>query len=256
MVAEEVAEPGTIVLVDQDFSRLEEALEKELWEVDGDDLSLYTCSDEKDGPPGAVLVTEGGGDSQAELVHRLRGGDGAQVTRLVARLILEALDAESTSIFTIGLAFDDDFEETALLAVTLRWPRENPGDLEPGVQPPPRLIQLVLNGDVAVDDVGELPAQVDIDVRLFWDEATRRATLRHRIVPVDQEPCPNAAGSAPWKETSSGFYTTNVKFDKAQVLFLRGTGASKIRLLSTSAWCAVGSDDGVAALAREGEGPA
>ncbi|CAE7618488.1 unnamed protein product [Symbiodinium microadriaticum] len=185
-----------------DFRELEEALEEGLWEVEGD--NLYFAVEAKDASSaGAVVASDGGVGSIAELVHQLNGGHGCQVTRLTMAVICKAIDIDSNGTFTIGLAFDDDFEETALLAVTIRRPRPEPRlPREPGDPPEepemPKPIALHLNGQVrvescqlrliqssmvraaigrqvAAEDVGDLPVKIEFDVQLSWDEATQPA---------------------------------------------------------------------------------
>eukprot|EP00930_Biecheleria_cincta_P001516 TRINITY_DN102657_c0_g1_i1.p1 TRINITY_DN102657_c0_g1~~TRINITY_DN102657_c0_g1_i1.p1 ORF type:complete len:242 (-),score=33.31 TRINITY_DN102657_c0_g1_i1:300-1025(-) len=228
MAVEEV--PPPLRLLDQDFSKLEESLEAGVWEVDGDSLCLYASSKDEDSThelPGAVLVTEGSVESMAELVHRIRSGEGAQVTRLSVDLVCESMDIDSNGIFTVGLAFDDDFEEAALLAVTIRRTRpETKGPREPGdpPEPPeqPKPVGVQMNGEVILEDVGELPARIFLDVELHWGKE-RRAILRHRLGKESE------GVSMP---ASTGFYTTNVTFDVAKALFMRATGAVRIRLVS------------------------
>ncbi|CAE7190420.1 unnamed protein product, partial [Symbiodinium necroappetens] len=220
-----------------DFRELEEALEEGLWEVEGD--NLYFAVEAKDASSaGAVVASDGGVGSIAELVHQLNGGHGCQVTRLTMAVICEAIDIDSNGTFTIGLAFDDDFEETALLAVTIRRPRPEPRlPREPGDPPEepemPKPIALHLNGQVAAEDVGDLPVKIEFDVQLSWDE-TRTAILRHRLVPEaaasDDTPCEVEAMEA--HTTCTGFYTTDIGFDLAKAVFLRATGTVRVRLLS------------------------
>lgn len=212
-------------------------MEEGLWEVEGD--NLYFAVEAKDASSaGAVVASDGGVGSIAELVHQLNGGHGCQVTRLTMAVICEAIDIDSNGTFTIGLAFDDDFEETALLAVTIRRPRPEPRlPREPGDPPEepemPKPIALHLNGQVAAEDVGDLPVKIEFDVQLSWDE-TRTAILRHRLVPEaaasDDTPCEVEAMEA--HTTCTGFYTTDIGFDLAKAVFLRATGTVRVRLLS------------------------
>mmetsp|Transcript_34553 Transcript_34553/g.109369 ORF Transcript_34553/g.109369 Transcript_34553/m.109369 type:complete len:280 (-) Transcript_34553:44-883(-) len=260
---------GTLLL-EQNFANLEEAMEAELWEVDGDDLQLYACEPggpSEDGPPGAVLVTEGKSDGWAELVHSLAGGAGARVCRLTSSFICESLDNDSAGSFTVGLAFNEDLEESSLLALTLRRTRENPGEDESGLVRP---IELHVNGALAVADVLPLPVRADLEVELCWDAMApggRRVRLLHRLsqvalsggasgstsdgvaalaeevaavaAPVTEvvAAAAGAAGAAATAEdgrpgeTIVDFYTTGDKFDKATALYFRSTGKVKVRLL-------------------------
>ncbi|CAE7781561.1 unnamed protein product [Symbiodinium pilosum] len=219
----------------QDFAELEDALGEGVWEVEGDNLYFEA----KDASSGAVVASEGGVGSIAELVHQLNKGLGCQATNLTMALICEAIDVDSDGTFTVGLAFDEDFEETALLAVTLRRPRPEPKlPREPGDPPEdpemPRPIVLQVNGQVACEDVGELPVKIELDVQLCWDEK-RTAVLRHRLLPVDRsEMTIDSIDSLDIeaKATSTGFYTTDANFDVAKAVFLRATGTVQIRLLS------------------------
>lgn len=228
--------PQSIVLLEQNFAKLEEAIEGGVWEIDGDDLSLYACDGASDdGPAGAVFVAEGDCGAQAELVHALCNGEGARVTHLTAKLICESLDADSAGCFTVGLAFDDDFEEAALLAVTLRRLRSDP-DEEESINETTKPVALLLNGNVATDDIGQLPVHVELDVALHWDEGARRIVLHHHVCPatlgVTGSPDTVVDTSTnPSRQFSTGFYTTGVKFDSAKALCLRATGTVKIRLL-------------------------
>eukprot|EP00931_Biecheleriopsis_adriatica_P099457 TRINITY_DN73997_c0_g1_i1.p1 TRINITY_DN73997_c0_g1~~TRINITY_DN73997_c0_g1_i1.p1 ORF type:complete len:245 (+),score=60.93 TRINITY_DN73997_c0_g1_i1:38-772(+) len=227
------------VLFEQDFAKLEQSLEAGEWEVDGDDLCLLSTGDSEatadDGLPGAVVVTEGGVEALAELAHRIRGDQGAQVTRLALELVCESLHNDSNGTFTVGLAFDDDLEEAALLAVTVRRPRpESKLPREPGDPPEEpeevKPVSLQINGEVAAESLGDLPVRLQLDVRLQWgSKEERKAVLRHRLVPMQ----PGAEQHiAEVSTTSCGFYTTDVSFDVAKVLFLRATGTVRIRLLS------------------------
>mmetsp|Transcript_52043 Transcript_52043/g.122143 ORF Transcript_52043/g.122143 Transcript_52043/m.122143 type:complete len:235 (+) Transcript_52043:69-773(+) len=219
----------------QDFKELEEALEEGLWEVEGD--NLYFAVEAKDAScAGAVVASDGGVGSIAELVHQLNGGHGCQVTRLTMAVICETIDMESNGTFTIGLAFDEDFEETALLAVTIRRPRPEPRlPREPGDPPEepemPKPIALHVNGQVAAEDVGDLPVKIEFDVQLFWDE-TRTAILRHRLIPLREASEEPPLGEVEAHTTSTGFYTTDIGFDLAKAVFLRATGTVRVRLLS------------------------
>mmetsp|Transcript_52283 Transcript_52283/g.93777 ORF Transcript_52283/g.93777 Transcript_52283/m.93777 type:complete len:246 (+) Transcript_52283:103-840(+) len=230
------------VLLEQDFAKLEEAIEAGLWEVDGEGLSLYATGDgsevESDpGPPGAVIVTEGS-EGLAELVHRIRGAEGAEVSRLTAAIRCEVIDDKSA--FTVGLAFDDDLEEAALLALTLRRPRPETKMPEPGAPPFPeedtsvRPVMLQLNGKacgLAGEAVEVLGASIDLDLELHWGQKDeRKVVLHHRLLMPNAEKTELSVISE--GSTTSGFYTTDVKFNMAKVLFLRATGAVKVRLSS------------------------
>mmetsp|Transcript_64790 Transcript_64790/g.169636 ORF Transcript_64790/g.169636 Transcript_64790/m.169636 type:complete len:238 (-) Transcript_64790:19-732(-) len=227
-------------LLEQDFSLLEEALNGGVWEVDGDDLNLYTCDGDKgDGPAGAVIVSSGDSGAVTELVHRLKGGAGARVTSLVLRLLCEEIDVQSEGTFTVGLAFDEDLEESSLLSVTLRRPRHSPGEHEdtPNSKDealPPRPVGLHLNGEPVAEDLGELPCYLELEAALSW-EGERKVVLRHHTGPD------GAAGDRPPQpaEASAGFYTTGVSFETARALYLRTTGGVKVRLL----YAQCGGDD-------------
>lgn len=230
--ASELSEPQAIL--EQDFSKLEEALEREVWEADGDSLSLYVCEETDDFPPGAMIITEGGADSQAELVHWFPGSQAPRITQVTASLICEALDADSGGAFAIRLAFDEDLEETALLAVTLRRPRESAGEVVgnsevPADPPPPGSLPVGLhvNGKIAVEDVGKLPILVELTASLNWDKDARRVEVRHRSRPALQ----SSVGATDEVLTSADFYTQNSRYEGAKALSFHCIGTVKVRLL-------------------------
>ncbi|CAL1140610.1 unnamed protein product [Cladocopium goreaui] len=231
MAEKEAADASDTLVFEQDFSQLEQSLEEETWEVDDDDetLELYT-PEAKDAEPGAVMVTKGGLASVAELVHQF--GSGWKVSRLCMELVCESIDLDSNGTFTVGLAFDDDLEEAVLLACTIRRPRpETKLPREPGDPPeeaePPKPIALHVNGQVAEEDLGELPKRIELDVQLNWEEKT--TLVKHKV----RESPTSAEESA----TSTGFYTTDVAFDVAKAVFLRATGSVRVRLLSLKCSC-------------------
>lgn len=244
MVAEPADAPvaatgSCVVVLEQDFSKLDEAIANGLWEVDGDDYSLYVCEEgEGGGPAGAVLVAEGACGSQAELVHHLQGGTGARVTQLTVHLLCEDLDTESCGSFTVGLAFDEDFEEASLLALTLRRPRDDFGEKEAlEGEMPPKPAGFFANGNPIVEDIGPLPVRVELGALLHWDETPRRVALQYRISPIscsEGGETDTKIASSFSAETTIGFYTTSVKFERATALCFRGTGTVKVRLLCTS----------------------
>lgn len=221
-------------MLEQDFALLEDAIEGGVWEVDGDELNLYVSDgSDVDGPAGAVLVTEGGSGSSAEIVHRLREGQGARVVQLRMRIIAEELDVESTGMFTVCLAFDEDLEESSLMTISVRRPTLPPGEQEEA-DTPPRPVELRLNGETCRADVGSLPVLVELNAELCWDSGARSIRLRHRTSPAKLGiALPSEdAGAGNFKETSSGFYTTSVQFDRAKTICLRAMGTSKVRILS------------------------
>uniref|UniRef100_A0A7S0AA01 Uncharacterized protein n=1 Tax=Pyrodinium bahamense TaxID=73915 RepID=A0A7S0AA01_9DINO len=233
--------PG--VLLEQRFAHLEEALQRGVWEADGDDMSLYVSDGSAgEGPAGAVFVTHGTCEAEAALVHRLRDVEGARVSRLTAHLVCEELDPDSAGTFTVGLAYDDDFEEAALLALTLRRPRELPFEDElPRLGAnrrarPPRPVELHANGQVVLADVGTLPVCLELDAELHWAATPRSVVLRHCLRPVGggQTGTGVSAGgfdSGQASEVTTGFYTTSTNYDNAKALCLRATGTTRVRLL-------------------------
>eukprot|EP00933_Yihiella_yeosuensis_P061470 TRINITY_DN64279_c0_g1_i1.p1 TRINITY_DN64279_c0_g1~~TRINITY_DN64279_c0_g1_i1.p1 ORF type:complete len:275 (+),score=61.60 TRINITY_DN64279_c0_g1_i1:57-881(+) len=228
-------------LLQQDFSKLEQSLEAGLWEVDGDNLSLYVCTEKDEaageGKAGAVIVTAGDCGASAEILHLFKDGKGAQVSRLTASFICEEVDVDSDGTFTIGLAFEEDIVEASLLAVTLRRPRpESKLPREPGDPPeepdPIKPVCLQVNGQVAIEELNDLPTQVDVEISLSWgtdSSAERCIEMKHRFL----------QGSKVEEGTTEvGFYTTNVKFNNAKVLFCHATGSVKVRLVSMECFAA------------------
>eukprot|EP00435_Cladocopium_sp_Y103_P059551 s169_g21.t1 len=233
MAEKEAADAPDALVFEQDFSQLEKSLEEETWEVDDADdmLELYT-PEAKDAEPGAVMVTKGGLASVAELVHQFAGG--WKVSRLCMELVCESIDLDSNGTFTVGLAFDDDLEEAVLLACTIRRPRpETKLPREPGDPPeepePPKPIALHMNGQVAEEDLGQLPKNIELDMQLSWEErSSRTILLKHKVLE-------SAADEA--APLSTGFYTTDVAFDAAKAVFIRATGSVRVRLLSLKCSC-------------------
>jgi len=231
--------PPSQTLIEQDFACLEEALDAGVWEVDGDDLSLYVCEEgDASGPAGAVLATDGHCHESAELVHWLSGqggagdGAGARVASLTAHIVIEELDAETAGTFTVGLAYDDDFEEAAILALTLRRARRDPGH-EGGRDDLSVPVSLLLNGSEVCTDIGELPARMEFEATLRWDEGARRVELRYCVSPSSGGGVPIAADTAAAAATpdvTEGFYTPGT-YNTAKALCLRGNGTMRVRLL-------------------------
>lgn len=230
-------------LFHQAFSSLEEALQYDVWTFDSDGPELYEDSG------AAVLLAQGDSNAEATLVHELADGEGARIDRLTCDFACEGLERDSNSIFTVGLAFNEDLEEAALLAITLRRLRPDPGDPESTAPPPalPQSISLVLNGLTVVEDIGELPVRVEVDVALDWDAGARRACMRYRLSPA----APGAACHIDG-EAFAEFYTSGVRYDKATALFFRGQGSQSVRLHEVACWAAAAhgppaSDDAVEA---------
>lgn len=243
------AQPASVIVLEQRFSMLEDALNLGVWEADGDDLSLYVCEEgAQDGPAGAMFVGQGKCDAEAHLVHFLCDGKGARISELNMTLICEELDTDTNGTFTVGLAYDDDFEEATLLAITLRHPRINPGDGDASAEELSK-VQLQVNGELVNAHIGALPQVLQLDARLCWDSANRSVKVRHRVAParlggtatVDAD-----INDVPFVESSAGFYTTSVKFEDARAVCLRGTGTVRVRLVRVSC-SAVASGDGGAA---------
>jgi len=243
-------QPASVIVLEQRFSMLEDALNLGVWEVDGDDLSIYVCEEgADDGPPGAMFVAQGQFDAEASLVHPLCDGKGARVSELSMTLICEELDVDTTGTFTVGLAYDEDFEEATLLAITLRHPRVNPGDGDATMEELSK-VQLQVNGELVNDHVGALPLVLQLDARLCWDSANRSVKVRHRVAPAQlgggAATVDMSLNNVPYVESTAGFYTTNVKFEDARAVCLRGTGTVRVRLLHVSC-SAFASGDGAAA---------
>lgn len=221
--------PG-IAFISQDFRTLEEAISNGIWSVDADDLELYVCEESQS----AVFISQGNSECEAMLAHEFEGGTGACITQLKCVFVCEDLDRDASSSFTVGLAFDEDFEEAALLAITLRRLRPCPGDPESNSQPEvPHHVSLVLNGQTAVEDIGALPVRIDMDVTLSWESNPREAHMRYKLGPGTASAMHVVDG-----EITTEFYTRDVRFDKATALFFRGTGALCVRLNSVSCWAA------------------
>jgi len=224
---------------------LEDALNLGVWEADGDDLSLYVCEEGADeGLAGAMFVAQGQCDAEAQLVHFLCDGKGARISELSMTLICEELDTDTTGTFTVGLAYDDDFEEATLLAITLRHPRMNPGDGDAPVEELSK-VQLLVNGELVNAHVGELPLVLQLDARLYWDSANRSVKVRHRVAPARLGGAATVdfgINGVPFVESIAGFYTRSVKFEDARAVCLRGTGTVRVRLIHVS--CSVASGDG------------
>mmetsp|Transcript_30526 Transcript_30526/g.59898 ORF Transcript_30526/g.59898 Transcript_30526/m.59898 type:complete len:261 (+) Transcript_30526:44-826(+) len=239
-------QPASDVVLEQRFSKLEDALNLGVWEADGDDLSLYVCEEgADDGPAGAMFVAQGEWDAEAQLVHFLRDGKGARISELSMTLICEELDIDTCGTFTVGLAYDDDFEEATLLAITLRHPRVNPGDGDATLEELSR-VQLKVNGELINAHVGSLPLVLQLDARLCWDSAKRSVKVRHRIAPARLGGAAAAdvgINDVPYVESAAGFYTTGVKFEHARAVCLRGTGTVRVRLIRVSC-SAVASGNG------------
>jgi len=234
------------VSFEQDFARLEEAIESGVWEVDADGDTLYVSeAGDTCGPPGAVVVS--GGLCCTELVHWLVGesddSQGIRIKRIALQLVLEELDEndDSPGMFTLGVSFDEDFEEAAILAVTLKRPRRAVADeSDDGVQSSGResakeendrseTIALMLNGDVAIEDIGALPARIHIDVAFCWD--TGKIHLLHRITPSKEE-CSEVTDTSDVKSpVVADFYTRGSNVKTAKAICLRSTGVIKVRLL-------------------------
>mmetsp|Transcript_82323 Transcript_82323/g.245505 ORF Transcript_82323/g.245505 Transcript_82323/m.245505 type:complete len:257 (+) Transcript_82323:56-826(+) len=233
---EEERPPGLVL--EQHFAQLEEALAGGAWEVDGDDISLYVCDGQTpgEGPAGAVLVTQGDCGAEAELVHRFQGGDGARVDRLSTHLVCEALNPDSFGTFTVGLAYDEDFQEAALLAISLRRPRALLEEAAEGGKPKePVAVELQLNGKVLEPDVGTLPVRLELDAELTWAGKQSSVKVWYRLNPEGGSSGPARSG-----EATASFYTTTVKYDRAQALCLRSTGATRVRLVSARCLAAGG----------------
>jgi len=183
--------------------------------------------------PGWFFSATGSAEHTAEMIYQLREGEGARITTMSIQLVCEDVAQDPEGVFTLGLAFDDDLEESALLAITLRHPRNDPGDEEEEEKVKP--VNLQLNGTTAMTDVGTLPVFMELDVKLCWD-SNRSASLRYRTATITDEDWklgkaqPVEVGTE-WRETSTGFYTTSVDFDSAKACFIRGTGTVKVRLL-------------------------
>merc|ERR1712060_394148 len=90
---------------------------------------------------------------------------------------------------------------------------------------PPKFIGLYLNGNRVVDDVGALPVYVQATASLCWDDAGRRVALQYKIMNTSADACdvPDVA-DVTWKDSDANFYTTNVKFESAKDLYVRGKG--------------------------------
>eukprot|EP00434_Breviolum_minutum_P039544 symbB.v1.2.035119.t1/scaffold4663.1/size36762/2 len=227
--------PKEILVFEQDFSKFEESLKDEVWEVDGDEenLKLY-ATEAKDAEPGAlVLMTSGGLASVSELMHPF-DAPGVQVSRLTIALLCESIDLESNGTFTVGLAFDDDLEEAVLLACTIRRPRPEPKlPREPGDPPEepevPKPIALHVNGQV-IEDLGDLPQRLELDIQLSWKERT--TVVKHKLHPSFRDEEVEVASQ------TMGFYTTDVPFEVAKAVFLRATGSVTVRLVSLKCSCA------------------
>lgn len=177
--------PADPPLLEQDFVKLEKAIESGVWDVDGDDFNLYVSEEGDEGLPGAVLMTEGNLDdgTQTEFVHEFCDGAGSRISRIVAHLVLEELDNDTGGSFTVGLSYDEDFEESAVLGVILRSARDEEWTMEPTASSSasPLRVCLLLNGEVVLPDIGPLPVRVELDVSLRWETGSRRVTLRHRL---------------------------------------------------------------------------
>eukprot|EP00438_Fugacium_kawagutii_P029876 Skav201998 [mRNA] locus=scaffold269:293073:305742:+ [translate_table: standard] len=222
----------------EDFSLLEKGLEEEAWEVEGDDEALelrvpearelrWQASYEEIWSP--KTPNRGLRGTQGDADQRRSGFGGRAGVN------------PSTSIPTVGLAYDDDLEEAVLLvalrqACTIRRPRpESKLPREPGSDPPeepepPKPVALHVNGQV-VEDLGELPRRVELDVRIDWKERT--TVVKHKLLESD----PERAESGAEASLSTGFYTTHVPFDAAKAVFLRATGSVTTRLVSLQCHC-------------------
>eukprot|EP00929_Paragymnodinium_shiwhaense_P026161 TRINITY_DN15609_c0_g1_i1.p1 TRINITY_DN15609_c0_g1~~TRINITY_DN15609_c0_g1_i1.p1 ORF type:complete len:357 (+),score=72.04 TRINITY_DN15609_c0_g1_i1:1526-2596(+) len=226
-------------IFEQDFSRLDEAIRDDIWEVDGEDCDLFTCKDgDSDGPAGALVDNKGGTASTIEMVHMLRNGAGARVSELSARLVCESVDKDTAGTFTICLAFDEDYEESSLLALTLRRPRENPGDelVNEGKGPQPeKTVGIQMNGIDVLPNVGKLPVLLEFRASLCWNPQGRRVCLRYRAARGSESSgqCKLSCleEDAEWAEAEAGFYTTGVNFEAAKALVIRCTGHVRIRLV-------------------------
>eukprot|EP00928_Gymnodinium_smaydae_P024974 TRINITY_DN20043_c0_g1_i1.p1 TRINITY_DN20043_c0_g1~~TRINITY_DN20043_c0_g1_i1.p1 ORF type:complete len:262 (-),score=43.27 TRINITY_DN20043_c0_g1_i1:346-1131(-) len=218
------------IVLSQDMSCIEEALSTEVWEFDGDSANLFVDEAKADGTPGGcVIETFGGRATHAELVHAFRAGQGAKIEHLKATFLVEAMDADTSAGFTVALAFDDDLEEDVLLAATVGFPCENPGDnIDAGFSDVPtsrRSPNLHLNGRCVREDAGSFPLRVMLDAVLKWDEGARRIRLGYSFADVvDGEEQASA---------EADFYTAG-SFDHARALCLRATGQLRVRVVHVS----------------------
>jgi len=232
--------PLPSLLFEQDFAQFEEALQDGSWEVDGDNLNLYLCEEGDGKLGGAVLVTEGNCDSDAELVRCLdcsgsQGGEGPRVTRVTTQLLCEELDEGSGGAFTAALAYGEDLVEAMLLALTLRRARPDADEEDTGGKP----IALFANGTSVVEDIGPLPRRVELEAVLHWDEDPRRTVVQYRILPAPGAEGAGAVGAECLTgEATVGFYTTSAKFEGAKAFCLRATGTTRIQFLHASCACA------------------
>lgn len=232
-----------VTVLNQNFAKLSDAIEEEVWEVDGDDVELYECdgSTPGDGPTGALFQTAGGTASSAQLVHQLKSEEsaaGARVSRILATLHVEELDPETSASFAIGLAFNEDLEESSLLAVTVRRPRQDPDEAEEAELDKGN--ELHLNGVIATTELGKrLPLRFDLDITLTWGSsgADRRVTLRHLVTTVGDDRRTVSTG-----ETSTTFYTSGTHFGQASALYLKSTGIVKVRLINIECHAEISSD--------------
>jgi len=233
----EAAATSTQVFLDHSFANLEEALEAGTWEVDGDDVELHVCAGgEGEGPAGAVLSAKGRSNARAELCHWLNGSDGAQVQQLLIKFIVEELDAASAGTFTVGLAFDEDFEEEAILAVTVRHSRIEPteGEIDAGgcegeAFAMSEKMEVLLNGKKLAKDLKAMPLRIELNCRLRWEEPSRSVGVHYRIL--------HGGASATEKVVAEGtgeanFYTPRKECTVAKALSLRAAGTTSVRLLT------------------------
>mmetsp|Transcript_52125 Transcript_52125/g.124157 ORF Transcript_52125/g.124157 Transcript_52125/m.124157 type:complete len:257 (+) Transcript_52125:200-970(+) len=229
---------GLETLLEQNFASLEQAIESGDWEVDGDDVELrVTNGEDNEGPSGALLSASGRSDARAELCHWLNGGDGSQVHQLRVKFIIEELDVRSCGSFTVGLAFDEDFEEEAILAITLRHTRIDPtdGEVEAGgcegeVFSFADSMEMLLNGRLLTKDVVGLPLRVELNCRLRWDEdRTRKVGVHYRLLQggpdVSAQVVADGTGEA-------DFYTPRKHCKVAKALSLRAAGTTSVRLIT------------------------
>uniref|UniRef100_A0A7S1FA06 Uncharacterized protein n=1 Tax=Noctiluca scintillans TaxID=2966 RepID=A0A7S1FA06_NOCSC len=229
------AKPGTDVLFHQDFVKLEEALQCQSWEVDGDDARIFVCEEgDGEGPAGTVLVLEGGTEARVELTHWLGGGEGACVTHFSASFIIMSLDPEAAdSGFSFGVSWNEDLVDSSLASLTVRGPKNHAGDSDSGDSEPARdvpvSLDMYLNGDVVASDLGTMPLKFQVQFDLCWENRTVELNFTTSSLHVENF----VAGSMRTGSAKTGFYTTSSECKRAAALCFSCNGTITVRLLST-----------------------